>query len=370
MSGQIQVDLERRLGDFDIRARFTAEEAGITALFGESGAGKSSVIAMIAGLLRPDRGRITVGDAALFDSAAGIDRPAELRRTGCVFQDARLFPHMNVRANLLYGHRRTLPGDRLVAFDHVVGTLDLGRLLRRRVHNLSGGERQRVAIGRALLRSPRLLLMDEPLASLDAPRRAEIIPLIEHLRDAFAVPIIYVSHRFDEIARLAERLVLIRDGAVTAEGPLEEMLGGPDGRDDDADILAGTVIQGRLAGRDGLHGLARLSIGGGHMMIVPDPGLPEGSPLRVHVRARDVSIALSRPADISILNIFPGTVAKLREPAGPHTDVGVRLDGGEEAILWARLTRCSALRLRLRPGLAVTALVKAVAVDPLGRHHS
>lgn len=369
MSFRIEVDVGRRLGDFEIDAKFDTEAAGVTALFGDSGAGKTSIINMIAGLLRPDRGRIAVGPEVLFDSAAGIDRPPEARRAGYVFQDARLFPHMRVRANLEYGLRRTPPGDRVVSFDQVVNVLDIAHILDRRTGYLSGGERQRVAIGRALLRSPRLLLMDEPLASLDSPRRAEIMPLIEHLRDSFAIPIVYVSHRFEEIVRLADTLVLMRHGKVDAQGPLEEMISRLDDRTTEAHPMAGTVVQARIAERGGLHGSARLSFGGG-TMTVPDPGLTLGTALRVHIRARDVSIALSRPRDISVLNIFPGTIAELRERSGPHVDVGVRLDGPEGLILWARVTRHSSVELGLRPGLAVHALVKAVAIDPLGGGHA
>ena len=365
MASRIEIDVEKRLGSFSLAVRFAADATGVIALFGASGAGKTSVIDMIAGLVRPDRGRIVVGDRVLFDSAVGIDRPPEARRAGYVFQDARLFPHLKVGANLEYGRRRAPRADRAVSFDRVVGALDLGRLLERRTRYLSGGERQRVAIGRALLTSPRILLMDEPLASLDPARRAEILPLIEHLRDSFAIPIVYVSHRFEEIVRLADTLVLMREGAVSAAGPLEEVIGRLDERAAGTGRMAGSVLHARVVERGGLHGSARLGFGGG-TMLVPDPGLAVGAPLRIHVRSRDVSIALSRPADISVQNIFAGTIAEIHDPDGAHVDVGVRLDGADGTLLWARLTRHSTLALGLRAGQAVHALVKAVAVDPLG----
>ncbi len=381
MTPRIEIDVEKRLGGFSLAARFSAEATGVIALHGASGAGKTSVIDMIAGLLRPDRGRIAIGDRVLFDSAAGIDRPPEARRAGYVFQDARLFPHLKVAANLDYGRRRAPPGERVVSFDRVIDTLGLGSLLERRTRYLSGGERQRVAIGRALLSSPRILLMDEPLASLDAARRLEILPLIEHLRESFAIPIVYVSHRFEEIVRLADTLVLMREGAAAAAGPLEDMISRLDDRATETCQMAGSVVHARVLERSGLHGSARLDFGGG-AMVVPDPGLEIGAPLRVHIRARDVSIALSRPADISVQNIFAGVIADIRDGGGPHVDVGVRLngpdggpddgpDGGPDGtVLWARLTRHAAVALGLRAGRPVHALVKAVAVDPLGGGHA
>ncbi len=365
MTSRIEIDVDKRLGDFSLTASFAADATGVIALFGASGAGKTSVIDMIAGLVRPDRGRIVIGDRVLFDSAAGIDRPPEARRAGYVFQDARLFPHLKVAANLEYGRRRAPREERVVSFDQVVGVLDLAHLLERRTRHLSGGERQRVAIGRALLTSPRILLMDEPLASLDPARRMEILPLIEHLRDSFAIPIVYVSHRFEEIVRLADTLVLMRDGTVPAAGPLEEMISRLDDRATETHQMAGSVIHARVLERGGLHGSAKLSFGGG-TMVVPDPDLALGAPLRVHVRSRDVSIALSRPGDISVQNIFAGTIAEVRESTGPHVDVSVRLDGPDGTVLWARLTRHSTVVLGLRAGQAVHALVKAVAIDPLG----
>lgn len=214
------VDVEKKLGDFTLNALF-ASEGGITALFGPSGAGKTSLINMIAGLMKPDRGRILLDDLVLFDKTAGIDMPVWQRRVGYVFQEGRLFPHMSVERNLNYGRwMGDHPADP-AAFAHVVELLDIGHLLDRRPGKLSGGERQRVAVGRALLMKPRLLLLDEPLASLDAGRKSEILPYLERLRDEAKVPMIYVSHDAAEVKRIASRVVRVEAGQVTATGGVE-----------------------------------------------------------------------------------------------------------------------------------------------------
>jgi molybdate transport system ATP-binding protein len=200
----------------------------VTALFGRSGAGKTSVIDMVAGLVRPDQGRIAVNGSRLFDSALGIHLPVEKRRIGYVFQDGRLFPHLNVLSNLTYGMRLTPAAERFVTLEQVTELLGIGHLLQRRPARLSGGEKQRVAIGRALLTSPSLLLMDEPLASLDPPRKAEVLPFIERLGREFAVPILYVTHSMDEILALARDLVVLEGGRVLASGGVREVLSRPD----------------------------------------------------------------------------------------------------------------------------------------------
>ena len=218
MTEGLAVDITRRQGDFSLAVRF-ATQRRVVALFGPSGAGKSTVVHAVAGLARPDAGTIRVGGTVLFDSAAGIDVPPHRRRVGYVFQDARLFPHLSVRANLFYGYRLTPSAERTADPDGVIAMLGIGGLLKRRPDTLSGGERQRVAIGRALLASPRVLLMDEPLASLDAARKAEILPWLERLRDSSALPILYVSHSREEVARLCEEVVTMEDGRVTGVGP-------------------------------------------------------------------------------------------------------------------------------------------------------
>ncbi len=222
------IDVERRQGDFLIRTAIRQSQAGVTALFGPSGAGKTSIVNMVAGLIAPDRGHIRINDTIVFDSERRINLPPEKRRIGYVFQDGRLFPHLTVRRNLVYGMKRIAPQKRVVDFDSVVELLGIGHLLERRPARLSGGEKQRVAIGRALLTSPRLLLMDEPLASLDAARKQEVLPFVQRLCREFHRPILYVSHSLGEIRQLATHLALLNEGRVAAFGGTDEMLGRTD----------------------------------------------------------------------------------------------------------------------------------------------
>jgi molybdate transport system ATP-binding protein len=221
----LAVDVEKRLGDFTLAAKLEAAD-GVTALFGPSGAGKSTIVNLIAGLIAPDRGRIALDDTVLFDSGLRIDVPPHRRRIGCVFQEGRLFPHLAVRRNLDYGRWMSGFSRDDVAMGHIVELLDLGRLLDRRPGKLSGGERQRVAIGRALLMRPRLLLLDEPLASLDAARKREILPYLVRLRDDAKVPMLYVSHLADEVRHIATQVVRIDDGRIVAQGGLELLAAG------------------------------------------------------------------------------------------------------------------------------------------------
>ena len=354
----LSIDVERRLGDFRLSAAFSAG-AGITALFGRSGAGKTSVINMLAGLLRPDRGHIEVNGRVLFDSASGIDDPVHARRLACVFQDARLFPHLSVRGNLLYGWRLAAPADRFVEFDQVVQLLGIAPLLQRRPGALSGGEQQRVAIGRALLSSPAALLMDEPLASLDAPRKSEILPYIERLRDEFKLVIVYVSHMLEEVARLADTVVMLHDGAVTGVGSAEDVLGRIDlyaiaGRQE-----AGALIHTTVAAHAEEDGLTTLRFDGGSL-YVPRIPLPIGAPFRVRIRARDVSIATQRPEHISIRNILHGRIVELADTFGAFAEIKVAVG---QAMLVARVTRPSVRELQLAPGREVYALVKSIGID-------
>ena len=353
----LTVDVGRRFGDFRLDVRFTAE-GGLTALFGRSGAGKTSLINLLAGLERPERGRISVDGHVLFDADAGIDVAPERRRLGYVFQEGRLFPHMSVRGNLTYGRRLSPPADDGQDFDHVVDLLDLRRLLARRPRNLSGGEKQRVAIGRALLANPRLLLMDEPLASVDAARKDEILSFIERLRDEVTLPIVYVSHAMDDVIRLADTMVILSDGAVVAAGAVEDLMSRLDLRPHTGRYEAGAVLTVTVAGQDLTFGLTELAFGA-NRLVVPRLDLPAGTPLRVRIRARDVSLCLTPPVGISVLNIFQGRVLEIETGAGPMADV--RLDIG--APLIARVTRRSLHEMALEPGKTVHALIKAVAVD-------
>ena len=354
----LKVAARHRLGAFTLDVAFAAPGAGVVALFGPSGSGKSSTLAVVAGLLRPDAGRVTVDGRVLLDTAAGVAVPAERRRCGMVFQDARLFPHMSVEGNLRYGLRRAPPGIG-PGFDEVVALLGIADLLRRRPARLSGGERQRVALGRALLSRPALLLMDEPLAALDGARKAEILPFLERVRDAGRVPVLYVTHALDEVDRLADTLVLLDAGRVQAAGPLEALtartdLPGLSGRRD-----AGAVLRCVVAAHDEARGLTRLTFAGG-TLVVPLRGEAVGAGLRLRLRARDVSIAIAAPMGLSSHNALHGTVTAVAA-AGPH-EAFVTVTVGPTALL-ARVTRDSVSGLGLVPGRAVVGLVKSTAFD-------
>ncbi len=354
----LAVAARHTFGAFTLDVAFEAP-AGVTALFGPSGSGKSTILSVVAGLLRPRSGRVALDGAVLLDTAARVDVPAERRRCGVVFQEARLLPHFSVATNLRYGARRAPRDATGPGFDEVVDLLGIAPLLARRPRALSGGERQRVALGRALLSRPRLLLMDEPLAALDAARKAEILPFLERLRDRAGLPILYVTHALDEVDRLADTLVLIEAGRVQAVGPVEVVsartdLPGLAGRRD-----AGAVLPCIVATHDAGRGLTELSFAGGSLLV---PLRPEaaGVPLRLRLRARDVALATEAPGGLSTHNVLPCLVAAI-DPAGLH-EVFVTVRVGPTAML-ARLTRDSVGRLGLLPGRAVFALVKSTAFD-------
>ena len=359
-----EIAIEKKLGSFTLDVKLEAPESGVTALFGRSGMGKTSVINALAGLMRPDRGRIVVGGATLFDSERGINLPPEKRRLGYVFQEARLFPHYSVRGNLLYGAKSRGAKDQSgPGFDAVVDLLGIKELLARRPADLSGGEKQRVAIGRALLASPRLLLMDEPLASLDGPRKNEIMPFIERLRDELKLPIFYVSHEMEEIIRLADLLVLLDAGKVAASGSVEELTSRLDLWPLTGRYEAGAVIRTVLRGHDTTFGLSELAFAGGRLRVT-ELTLPLGTPIRVRIHARDVVIATEQPAHLSIRNAFAAKVIELAPPRGPLIDVKLDIGSpGEPVMLWARITQRACQELKLAPGKPVFALVKTVALD-------
>jgi molybdate transport system ATP-binding protein len=354
----LEFDCRCRVGAFDLDATFRAE-GGVTALFGRSGAGKSTVLNLIAGLAAPASGRIAVGGRELYDSRRGVDLPAHRRGVGYVFQEGRLLPHLTVRHNLTYGRFFANGRKRVLDLDHAIELLGLAHLLERRPAALSGGEKQRVAIGRALLADPGVLLLDEPLASLDAPRKAEILYYVERLRDEVRVPIVYVSHSLEEVVRLADTLVLLSEGRVLGSGPVRDMMARAELRPYLGRHEGGAVIEARVAGQDLESGLARLEFGGGALEI-PDVEALAGERVRVRIRARDVSIALARPQGLSIRNVLAGTVVELGAEEGPSLDVQLDLGG---TPLIARITRKSAGELRLKPGLPVFALIKAVSID-------
>src|SRR4051812_36244076 len=328
----LTVDIERKVGSFRLNAAFEAG-AGITALFGRSGAGKTSVVNAIAGILRPDRGRIVIGGEPVFDSGAGIDVPTPRRRIGYVFQEGRLFPHLSVGQNLRYAglFSRGAPASE---FARVVELLGLRDLLERRPGNLSGGEKQRVAIGRALLSSPRLLLLDEPLASLDAHRKNEVLQYIELLRDEIRIPVVYVSHSVEEVVRLADTVVLLSAGEVSAVGPAEEVMGRPDLRAATGAFEGGAVIEAKVVGQDIENDLATLAFDGGTLTVTNIDALI-GEPVRVRIRARDVSIALEQPRRISIQNVLQGTVAEVGAGTAGIADVAIVVGS---AVLRSRVT--------------------------------
>ncbi len=351
----IEVDVQFRRNDFSLDAAFSAKSEGITAIFGRSGSGKTTLINILAGLERPNTGRIVVDDAVLFDSSAGIDVAPERRRLGYVFQDGRLFPHMTVKRNLIYGRRSAPSG---TEFDAIVRLLDIEPLLDRRPGTLSGGEKQRVAIGRALLCQPKLLLMDEPLAALDAGRKSEILTYIERLREEVRLPIVYVSHASDEIVRLADTLVLLSDGAVAAVGPLEDLMSRLDLRPLTGRYEAGAVIPVTVARTRPETQLTELVFPGG-TLLVPATDLPAGHAFRVRVRARDVALSLTPPDGISMLNILRGTVTEIGDDSGPLVDVLVDIG----CPIWARISRHALDSLDITVGKQIYTLIKAVSFD-------
>jgi molybdate transport system ATP-binding protein len=354
----LSVALRHAFPGFALDVRFDAP-AGLTVLSGASGSGKSTVVNAVAGLLRPDSGRIAVDDLLLSDSAAGHFLPPHRRRIGYVFQEGRLFPHLTVQQNLTFGQwfaPRSVPRESL---DRVVDMLGIGPLLQRRPAALSGGEKQRVAIGRALLCAPRLILADEPLAALDDARKAEILPYFERLRDEARVPILYVTHAASEVARLATTVVALRQGRVAAAGPAAQILGDPGASQSMGVRQAGSFLTGRIAVQHD-DGLTELETAGGALFLPRIPGAP-GSRMRVRIAARDVILSRSRPEGLSALTILRGTVAEVRTGSGPGALVALRM--GDDTLL-ARITARSAMVLALHPGDTCHAIVKSVAIAP------
>jgi molybdate transport system ATP-binding protein len=348
----IEVALRHDFGGFALDITFAVDGSGVTALFGPSGAGKTSVVNAVAGLFRPREGRIAVEGRTVLDTRKGVFVPARARRTGYVFQDSRLFPHMSVDDNLRFGLRRaaTPVGEGAVA--HIVDMLGLGSLLARRPRTLSGGEKSRVALGRALLAAPDILLLDEPLAALDAARRGEILPYLERLRDETKLPMLYVSHAVDEVARLADTVVLLRDGRVAAQGPVFDLLTRIEGGIDPV----GAVLDARVEAHRG-DGLTALAFDGG-VLLAPRLARDVGKRVRVRIRAEDILLAREEPRAISANNVLPATVAAIG--GGAQADVQLVLGGSR---LVARITRASVERLSLAPGTPVFAVVKSVIVD-------
>ena len=349
--------LRREFGNFDLEVDLLLPGRGVTILFGASGCGKTTLLRCLAGLEPAARGYLSINGEIWQDDAPGRFLPPHRRSIGYVFQDAALFAHLSVRRNLDYGQRRVPKEDRRIAFDQAVDLLGIRPLLERRPARLSGGERQRVGMARALLTSPKLLLMDEPLAALDVGLKREILPYLERLHDELDIPVIYVTHSPDEMARLGDFLVLMERGRVRGQGSLPTMLS-------ELHMLSlfaeepGVVFEAVVAGHDTENGVTRLDFAGGQL-IVPLRGEPVGRRVRCRIVPSDVSLSLTRAVDCSILNILPATVAE----TGPVAETGqviVRLDAGGVPLL-ARITRLSCGRLNLKPGQPVFAQIKAVA---------
>ena len=352
---EFQATLRREA--FELNVEFLAPSPGVTALFGRSGAGKSTVVALLAGLLTPERGRLVLEDQVLFDSAAGVNVPTEERAIACVFQDARLFPHLDVHGNLRYGLHRVRGRPAPIDEREIVELLGLGPLLERRVHQLSGGERQRVSLGRALLAQPRLLMLDEPLASLDIARREEVLPYLERLRDEVRIPIVHVSHSFDEVLRLAEHVVLLEHGEVLASGSVSQICLEPVLHAIVGESVMGSVLEGSVVGYDPDEGLATVKCDGLSLRVAVAAAPRER--LRIFVPAGDVVIALEEVKDISTRNVLPVEIVRLQPLEG---SVLLHLRSGGRALL-ARVTHSAVRELRLAEEVRCYALVKAVAAQ-------
>lgn len=372
----LKIDARKKLAEFEWRGRLEIRP-GVTALFGQSGAGKTSLVNMVAGLLTPDEGEIAIGGTCVFSSRKGVNLPPERRPVGVVFQDGRLFPHLSVRGNLQYGRRR---GARSApALEEVIELLEIEALLQRRPMSLSGGEQQRVAIGRALLTAPDVLLLDEPLAGLDGERRGEVLGFLDRLKRDSDRIIVYVTHRMEEVVRLADRLVLIDRGVVRSAGGLQYLLGRPELQSVIGQRSAGALLRCRIEQIDDGDGLSRLSCSG-HTLLLPrldlqsgNEGAPpsprggrpwgqrpdsQGADIVLQVRAGDVSLSLEPPRRSSVLNAMSGTVERVVQENGALADVVVNVG----QTLWARVTRRSVRELGLAAGVEVYATIKAASL--------
>jgi molybdate transport system ATP-binding protein len=355
----LKVGALKHRGSFTLDAQFELPTPGVVALFGRSGCGKTTLVNVIAGLLKADSGRVVLNDAVLLDTDRNIDVPPEHRRIGYVFQDARLFPHLSVAANLRYAQRRAKVAP-FVSLELVADLLGLGTLMQRRTQQLSGGERQRVAIGRALLSQPSLLLLDEPLASLDASRREEVLPYLESLRDQLAIPMVYVSHQFDEVLRLATYLVLMESGKVIVQGNLSDISLNPSLRAIVGADAVGAIVDGTVLGVDADSGLLRVQVGQGELKV-HFGRLATGAKLRVQLLARDLIVATRAPQHLSVRNSLSGRVTAV---IGDEDDADlIAIDVGGTTIM-ARVTKAATRELALAAGLPVWALVKTVSLHP------
>ena len=356
----LSVAVRHAFPGFDLDIAFEAPP-GVTVLFGRSGSGKTTTVNAVAGLLRPKAGRAVADGWVLFDTERGAWLAPHRRRLGYIFQEGRLFPHLTVRQNLLYGRWFAAKGDGpREDMGRIVEMLGIGHLLGRRPGALSSGEKQRVAIGRALLASPRLILADEPLASLDEARKAEILPYFERLRDEVSVPVLYVSHSAAEVARLATTVIALQDGRVLRQGPAVEVLGDPTVTPLGA-RGAGAVLEAAVL-RHHADGLSEIEAGGVRLFLPRVPHAP-GSRIRVRIAAHEVLLSRKEPEGLSALNILPGTVESVRAGEGPGAIVSVRTAAG---TILSRSTRRSTEALGLAEGMSCHAVIKTVAIAPEG----
>lgn len=354
----LHLSVIKRWKEFKLSAQLDAPTPGIVALFGRSGCGKTTLINIISGLLAPDEGRVELDGLVLTDTRERVAIPVERRRIGYVFQDSRLFPHLGVLANLRYGLRRAPRESRSIALEEVLALLGLEPLLARRPYQLSGGERQRVALGRALLSQPRLLLLDEPLAALDAARREEVLPYLERLRDRLSIPMVYVSHQLEEVLRLATHVALMEAGGIVASGALSDISLRPELQAIVGSEAVGAILDGTVGFVDAERGVAEVQVGGGVLHVsLQDAHI--GARIRLQLLARDIILATERPRGLSVRNALQGVIAEISDDVG--NAVLVKVDIGSGVAMLSRVTRHAVQDLGLRSGMGVWALVKAVS---------
>ncbi len=353
----IELNIKGKVGAFPLNVNFNAGR-GITALFGPSGAGKSSVIRMIAGLEQPETGKIEVNGRTLFDSEAGIDLDPGSRKIGVVFQDAGLFNHMSVRSNITYGNWAGKRKSK-IGYEQVVSILGIDHLEDRRPHTLSGGEAQRVAIGRALMSDPSILLLDEPFSALDVKRREEVLPFLEKLRDDVGIAMIYVSHSMAEVTRLASNLVVMAEGSVVASGEITELLASKDIGALTGLRMTGSLLTGVVSGNDEAYGLSFVDVGK-HRLVLTGDAFPIGAKLRLRISPRDVLVSLKPPEGLSARNVLPAKVVDILETTAPIAEV--MLNVGDQSIR-ASVTRAAIEEMKLKPGTDCYAILKTVALE-------